>query len=219
MERLEYDRFIDLIKYIYNNACYSQKDCTEVIKLGKNILNNEYMLGEPLKEKSLKIKPFLAILSREKYNDEIDINFWGSGVLKTCLKEMAKQNSEYIEKYVLMYCYPKPIDTGKIKTFSSNIILIAPIYTNKITEDIKYDLYINDSFFITQVSIAFRDIYSQGMKPWKAFILSPPTNNIREIDGKIIYTVKNVDLSKRVICVDKNSKINIPKCISISEDC
>ena len=206
MEKLEYDRFIDLIKYIYNNACYSQKDCTEVIKLGKNILNNEY-------------KPFLAILSREKYNDEIDINFWGSGVLKTCLKEMAKQNSEYIEKYVLMYCYPKPIDTGKIKTFSSNIILIAPIYTNKITEDIKYDLYINDSFFITQISIAFRDIYSPGMKPWKAFILSPPTNNIREIDGKIIYTVKNVDLSKRVICVDKNSKINIPKCISISEDC
>lgn len=218
MERLEYDRFIDLIKYLYNNACCSSKDCTEVIKLGKDILNNEYMLREPLKEKSLKIKPFSVTLSRQKYSDKNDIHFWGYGVVKTCLKEMAKHNSEYIEKYVLMYCYAEIVDIGKIKTISSNRILVAPIYTDKATEDIKHDLYINDSYFMMLISVAFRDIYFPGTKPFKVFMVTPASNDIKEIDGKIMYTAKNADISKCVICVDKNSKINIPDCISISED-
>ena len=218
MERLEYDRFIDLIKYLYNNACCSPKDCTEVIKLEKNILNNEYILREPLKEKSLKIKPFSVTLSRQKYSDKNDIHFLGHDILETCLKEMAKQNSEYIEKYVFMYCYAEPVNIGKTKTISSNRILVAPIYTDKVTEDIKHDLYINDFYFMMLISVAFRDIYFPGAKPFKVFMVTPASNDIKEIDGKIMYTAKNVDLSKRVICIDKNSKINIPDCISISED-
>lgn len=223
MERLRYDIFNDLIKHLYRYG-YVSLNGSEDVKLEKNILNNEHMLNEPLLDKKLlKTKPFLVTLSPEKYNDISDVRHWGYCVFTTCLKEMVKQNNEYIKKYVLMYCNPKPVvKDGKIKTISTNLILISPIYADNISEDIKHDLYINDSLFLMQVSIAFRDIYFQKGRPVGAYMIAPPINVLREIDGKIMYmsdkyTEEEKDISKYVICIDKDTNVNTPKCIMIDE--